>query len=271
MAQTTGELLFEDYLRSVRVTNWLYEKLFEGSNKPPDYSIPYGPTHVLLDVKDFISDGVPLGSGAYDPYAPIRAKIHKGKEKFKDLEKFCCGLVLYNVDKPLVDLVPDFVFGAMLGNIGISFPIGDFDEAKAIFGPGGKMIRYAKDKKTAIEPMNTTLGALIALGHLQVGFKRFLVMEKCREEELGRKLTWDEFHSLVESLEGTEDDISRTVLRVRVYENPYARIPFPDDLFRGPWDERYGPIGDYIGRKYAGAELVALEKLITQRGVNTRG
>jgi hypothetical protein len=189
---------------------------------------------VLLDVKDFVSDGVALGSGAYDPYAPIRTKIHKGKEKFKDLEKFCCGLVLYNVDKPLVDVGPDFVFGAMLGNVGISFPLGNLDEAKTIFGAGGKMIRYAKDQRTPIAPINTTISALIALGHLQVGYKRFFALEKHREEQLGRKLTPDEFQRLVESLEGTEDDISRTVLRVRVYDNPYARIPLLAKEFDHP-------------------------------------
>jgi len=174
---------------------------------PPDYAIPYGGTHVLLDVKDFVSDGVALGSGAYDPYAPIRAKINKGREKFKDLEKFCCGLVLYNVDKPLVDLGPDFAFGAMLGNIAITFPIGTFDKAKTIFGTGGRMIRCDKKSKP-MEPQNTTISALVALGHLQVGYKRFPIAERKREQELGRRLSPEEFHNFVESREGTEDDIS---------------------------------------------------------------
>ena len=241
MCRTTGELLFEEYLRSIGIKDWLYEQRFEGSEKRPDYGIPHSGSHVLLDVKDFVSAGkFPLGSGAYDPYAPIRAKINRGWEQFKDLRKYCCGLVLYNVDKPLVDLGPDFVFGAMLGNIGISFPIGNFDEAKTIFGSAGKMIRYEKNTSKPIEPFNTMISALVALGNLHVGYKRFPVVEKRREQELGRKLTSEEFHALAESLDGTEDDISRTILRVRVYENPYAQIPFPDDLFCR-WRRKNGP------------------------------
>jgi hypothetical protein len=30
-------------------------------------------------------------------------------------------------------------------------------------------------------------------------------------------------------------------VRVVVYENPFARIPFRQDLFRGPFDELPGP------------------------------
>ena len=44
-------------------------------------------------------------------------------ERVKELKRHCCGLVLYNRDKPLVDLRPMFVYGAMLGNVAIQLPL----------------------------------------------------------------------------------------------------------------------------------------------------
>jgi hypothetical protein len=64
---------------------------------------------------------------------------------------------------------------------------------------------------------------------------------------------------MIEAARGTERDISLRQLRVVVHENPYARKPFPEDIFRGVYDERYGAHEGKILRKYAGAEIERLE------------
>ena len=69
--------------------------------------------------------------------------------------------------------------------------------------------------------------------------------------------------SVFSELDGTDCDISHTVLRTRVYENPYARIQLPEGLFRGEWDERFGPVDEYIERKYAGQKVRSLETMLT--------
>jgi hypothetical protein len=45
------------------------------------------------------------------------------REKFKTLKKYCCCLVLYNYNKPLVLMDWHHIYGAMLGNIGFSVPL----------------------------------------------------------------------------------------------------------------------------------------------------
>jgi hypothetical protein len=51
-------------------------------------------------------------------------------------------------------------------------------------------------------------------------------------------------------------------VRVVVYENPFARIPFSKDLFRGTFDERWGVDGDFMRRVYVGSEVVAIESVL---------
>jgi hypothetical protein len=46
------------------------------------------------------------------------------------------------------------------------------------------------------------------------------------------------------------------VLRVLVYENPFANKRLPEDVFTGPYDVRWGPVDDRrINRLYIGSEL----------------
>src|SRR5262249_62152599 len=97
------------------------------------------------------------------------------------------------------------------------------------------------------------------LHHLSVG-ERWL-QRKCdrRERELGRPLELQEFVEFSESLRLEGLDPSLSVLRVIVYENPYARVPLRRGIFDGRFDECFGPMGDRIGRVSVGEELRALE------------
>src|SRR5712692_2416070 len=99
--------------------NFSFEKDFAGTSSKPDYSLWHGDKEILFELKEFHATPADfrLGFGYYDPYGPIREKIEEGRRKFKDLEDFSCCLVLYNRERPLVDLSWEFIYGAMLGNL----------------------------------------------------------------------------------------------------------------------------------------------------------
>jgi hypothetical protein len=55
-------------------------------------------------------------------------------------------------------------------------------------------------------------------------------------------------------------DLSLSQLRVVVHENPFARIQFPRELFRGPYDERYDGSEGRIDRIFCGNQVEVLEE-----------
>jgi hypothetical protein len=267
-SKTPGELLFEEYLERVGITDFEFERDFPESLKKPDYAIVHH-GQLLLDLKDFRGepkDFEESGFGPYDPYGPIREKINEGLRKFKDFKSYPCALVLYNHDKPLVTLRPLFVYAAMLGNLGFSFPVdtttgtGDLSREKTVFSTGGKMIRYDRSKRP-IEPQNTTISAVITIGELRVGQGLFEAWLKKEEQNLGRKMTSKEAWQAIDTYATiAPGEASRTELRVVVHHNPYARIKWPEDIFLGPWDEHYAPTEEgYIRRRYAGQALLEWE------------
>ena len=70
-----------------------------------------------------------------------------------------------------------------------------------------------------------------------------------------------ETEELIRELElasGTPSDFRRRPLRVVVHENPYARIPLSAELFRGPWDERYGARDGRVQQLFQGGEIASL-------------
>ncbi len=264
--KTISEQLFEAYLNASGLADFRFEPTQDGTSMRPDYSLNVLDTEILFELKQFDQTAADfnLVGGAFDPYKPVRGKIESARKKFKDLDGFCCCLVLYNNDKPLVELGWQYVYGAMLGNLGFSMPvntetgIADESQTKRILGGGGKMHRYLDGQPIA--PQNRTISAIIVLRRYMVGAKRFEIAMKRKENELGRKLELLEFWNEIERARGTALDLSLSQLRVIVHENPYAKIPLPLELFRGPYDERYaGPEGRIV-RVFCGNQLAALEE-----------
>lgn len=67
----------------------------------------------------------------------------------------------------------------------------------------------------------------------------------------------------MEQSAGTERDLSLNRVRVRVHENPHAKVPLDRRLFRGPFDERYGVVegASRWGPVYVGSGISEFEKL----------
>ncbi|MBN2138110.1 MAG: hypothetical protein JW720_09900 [Sedimentisphaerales bacterium] len=166
---------------------------------------------------------------------------------------------MYNIDDRQFRSKPLDVFGAMLGNMGITM---DFDsvEGKAVAGTernafleGGKMI----DNKRK-EPQNTTISAIVVLAEFLDNTK----IQKALSKEIkkqGRKLT--AVKKLDIRMKLYKDYPVESVPRVVVVENPYARVAFPADLFNGPFDERWRIGNDRQERVFVGSKLKELESL----------
>jgi hypothetical protein len=103
---------------------------------------------------------------------------------------------------------------AMLGNLAWTFPVdtttgtGDLSKERTVFASGGKIIRYGENTQP-VEPQNTTISAVIALGRLLVGQKLALKWLSEEESKRGQKMTFAESIKALESLHGTDKDVSR--------------------------------------------------------------
>jgi len=267
-ARTESELMFEEYLTSQGLGFFEFEPSIAGASARPDYRLKLNSGPVLFEVKEFRPDPAlfqNLRGGAYDPYGAIREKIQAGRKKFKELKELPCCLVLYNFGHPHVDLSWEIVYGAMLGNLGYQFPvdtetgIGNPDRMTRAFHGGGLMFRY--EGGDAIAAQNTTISAVIAVGHLQLGMRRLSAHIDRIKAASGGEIGFEEVWRTTQESQGTERDASLRQLRVRVYENPFPRIPLTREIFGGPFDERYGKTDDgKITRLFAGQEILNLEK-----------
>lgn len=269
--RTLSEQYFEHYLQSNGFFHFEFEPSLPGTTRKPDYRLQIGSNQVLFEVKQLQFSnkdlGFPQGAGirgrAVDPYAPIRQKIDDAREKFKGLKDEVCCLVLFNENKPIVDLNWQMVYGAMLGNIYVSTPLNrkfsELNESEITWGLGlnGK----------CTPNMNTTISAVVTLEPLMLGERRFRCHMSKLIGEANPKFKWDEIFAL-ERLErdkarGTERDFTNIQWRVVVHENPWARNKLNRDLFKGRFDERYGDHNENgsIQRIFAGEAVQELESL----------
>lgn len=264
--QNESELLFEEYIAEYNLGLPDHHPPFPGTTKLVDYRLPHKGQMLWFEVKEFDEDprlfsgpsGVAHG-GAYDPHIAIRKKIGKAADKFRDYDGESCSLVLFNERANLVDIcTPRIVLGAMLGAVGFRVPINfetgvEVGPATNVFTSGGKLIHPHINK-----PQNTTISAVIALERFAVGQREFRIRTEKMEIDEQRCLSWQEHFKLMED---DRTSYGKRVLRATVYENPHAAKPLPRDIFTGPFDERWGPLGDSIAPIYTGAKLVELRRM----------
>lgn len=266
-AKTESELLFEEYLRSHALGYFEFEPEIPETRARPDYRLLVHGEPIFFEVKEFRPDPALFTAGkggGYDPYVRIREKIHAARKKFKDLEKVLCCLVLYNCGHPLVDLVSwEIMYGAMLGNLGFQFPVntmtgvGDPNKMTPVFDGGGEMLHSRNGAPS--EPQNTKISAVIALEHLDLGMRRLSIYIDKIKAESGGELSFQQIHEIAIDSQGTEHDPSLHQLRAIVYENPFALKRLSEELFRGEYDERYGPRDGKLPRLFAGRGILELE------------
>lgn len=237
-AKTEGEKLFERYLISQGLA-FEFEKEYPQKAKRPDYTVPWEGNSVLVDVKDFESPSHLSGSGAFDPYSPIREKINQGCTKFKEYKDFCCALALFNNNAFVMLQDASIVLGSMYGDSGITFPVnietgvGRADLMKHAFLGRGKMVRPHWSR-----PQNTTISALITVTAIRPHCVRL-------EEMIGSNIKCKTLMTIEDCeaelrLKDPTYDAELEIPRVIVWHNAAARTPFPANLFCGSYDTHFG-------------------------------
>lgn len=129
------------------------------------------------------------------------------------------------------------MLGSMYGDSGFTFPVntvtsvGDADQIQRAFLKRSKMLRPGP-----AAPQNTTISALITLRLIRPHYLRLL--------DLVRELPAMGVAELEEEARRTIPDYNPelAVPCVIVWHNAASRIPFPDGLFRGPYDTHFGVV-----------------------------
>lgn len=250
--KTISEELFERYLESQGLA-FEFEKLYEGRSRRPDYTVAMAGRDYLLEVKEFERGDFPLGTSIYDPYPPIRAKIDAARKKFKEFEGFPCCLVLYNNGALVMTERPHVILGAMYGDAGFKIPFNPnlgkaVGDPEAAFLGKGKMIRPHWKK-----PENRRISAIITLRHYAVGKRKYSQWWEGIRAQI-RAGTIDR-----DSVPEPDFDCGELGLGVIVWDNAYADIPLPKDIFRGPYDERWSVVDNDQRLTFRGAGIVAVE------------
>lgn len=237
--KTRGDQLFEQCLQEHGYTDFEYEKTPAG----PDYVVRLDDTDYLFEVKEFLP---PSAQDMHEYFAwygekqsiePIRDKIARSRRQFKQFKDKPCCLVLYNNGHRYIHLERWWdVAAAMYGQPAWTF---SFDPATGrvmegtthlTFTEGGKMISPHTG-----EARNTTFSAVLVIRYLDL-------------DPPGPR-------ALANSSSGPEGKhipigVPERRLGIVVHENKDARIPFTRHIFHGPFDERYGLVGDAITRIY---------------------
>lgn len=261
--QTTSEKLLADYLDQHGYA-WEYEPPISGKDKVPDFRIRRETVECLCDVKERSPKPLPPGARNFDPIKGIRKLIKSGREKFREFDCDLCSLVVYNNGDLDTLLLPDYIYGAVLGNPGIEF---DFDASSGtldtqtgrnvFLSRGGQMIRHYAPLEA--HDSATNIGAIVILETYRVpnpAFDRaFREQSEEREKRLGRSLTEREECilnvSLLESIPAPLTEVPRLV----VCTNPFAHHPIPENVFNGPYDERWSIQENHLDRVFVGREL----------------
>lgn len=266
---TESDLLMAEYLDGERI-EWCFEPEFPGVSEHPDFVVRVRDVPVIIEVKTPEPKSSPQVAGHFDPYRGIRKQIEKARQKFREFKDYCCNVVISNRGDSKTLLDAEHVFGAMLGNLGFTFPILDNDDChrletiQNVFLPkGGKMVRYAPR-----EYQNTTIAAVIGLEEVTIRNREFesVKYEAIQEEQRrrGRELSPKECavvgcRVVTEFVEAGHGPIDHRVPRVIVCENPGARLPLSRDVLCGRFDERWAIVDESLSPVYAGVRVGDIE------------
>jgi len=271
--KTPSELLFERYLLANGYAEFEFEPTFDGKAKHPDYLVRWNGCELLFEVKERIPPHRLPESGQFDqfdPYRGIRDEIKQAKRKFREFKEYCCCLVIANLGDPKSFLEPEFIFGAMLGNLAVTFTIPDCDSrqepqtVQSVFGRRrGKMI--GSYKKGAYH--NTPISAVVALQKARLRNPAF---EKAKARAVHEEQRKRNRLLSVEERVGLESKVVTgkimdgltypRVPRAVVCENPGARIRLPCDILCGPFDERWAIVDHALTPIYAGVRVPEIVK-----------
>jgi hypothetical protein len=256
-----SEELFEQYLDLNGFKDkWIHEPSIHGKHKKLDYLLVFKDQQYFFEVKELRekSNETSEQTSGFNPYSSLRKEIHEVRKQFKEYKEFSCSLVVCSLGDSTFRSDPLTIFGAMLGDLGIKATYNS-DKNEFVkeegFLYGGKMIDYGNRK-----PWNTTISAIVVLEKIcdNIEIEKALINE---EKKHGMELEMIEWIKIRQNLNKVYN-VTR-VPRIKVIENPYARIGFPVGLFECPFDERWcwEKESGKVRRIFVGSKLKELEIL----------
>lgn len=236
-----AEEWFESYLAREGL-DFSHEPKEPIGKKQPDYLVRRGEARVRCDVKH-MGPGDDAGALHIDSCQRVRRLIKKAAAQLKGYRDEPCALVLKKAGYWDFDNSPATLFGATLGDPAVCIQVGadPSERSAACFTRRGSMLDPHG------RPQNTTISAIVVISlfriknpHLDVAFREALARhpELAEAEGLGDPRFLKRIELKFELLKTFPYYLGH-VKRVRVFENPFARIPLPKSIFCGEYDERY--------------------------------
>jgi hypothetical protein len=196
----------------------------------------------------------------------VRNKIRRARSQFREYKNHCCSLTVFS-STMLGPTDPGMVAAAAFGP---GFHQPGRDDSKLDPKPPyyrffnksglGKDVHFLAD--AALSPVaNRSFSALVFLARYSLNELHLEVWKRLyARQEAGEAIDSRAQSALLEELGPTLRGSQRYAgtVRVAVIENRHARIPFPEDLFRGPFDQRWGWNDDLCGPVWIGTELEEL-------------
>jgi len=250
--RTESEEKFEQYLTG---QNLIWTRIPESNRKEPDYTVRHRDANCVFEVKEF-GEPETLPFGGYDPLPPIRHKIKRAAEKFTDYRNYCCGIVLWGSRSIHRTADQSVVFPAAFGQCLNTQPDVFIDA-----GPEPRSF-HLSGKAALTQTQNTTVSAVAILteyelNHVWLEAWREIEAKQQRGEEI-YPLEQAQICQQISGQRGPRNTYKGTI-RMIVLENPYAKKPFPPDLFVGPFDQHWRLQSGWFRLAFMGSEIERLK------------
>jgi hypothetical protein len=249
-----GECLFAAHLRQRRL-GWDFEAPVGG--RAPDFTVRHPAGDIVCEVYE-PEIRLPPQGGAFSSYPALRSLFEARKRKQAKAASGAGHRFMYVVGRANSDIEidPSIMAGAMLGDLGVTFPaFVDGDEPPG-FDPG-EHARSVFGSNRRLQPaMNTSVSAVAIVRSFNPTLWRFELASRERFRGYGpvRDLR-DAYQRAVvrEEIATSMDDAGAIDLaaaraRLIVLHNPFASSPISLDAFGGPHDEQWGSTEPGPGR-----------------------
>lgn len=243
MDTTCAKAAFEEYMAQHGIVGE-HETL--PGRKKPDFLIRSASGPCIIEVKE-IENPDPMPVRSFEPDRPVRAKIQAARKQLREYKHLPCGLAIYS-ESPFGPYDPSIVLSAAFGpgyqQTGRDYTRIDPRPPFYRFLPKSRLPedKHFLANAALSKAANTTFSAIILLTWYQLSE---LPLEAWRrtygEQGSGKPVSTQNYYRHLQELYPTLGGLTRYcgIIRAIVIENRHARIPFPQDLFRGSFDQRW--------------------------------
>ncbi len=243
-----GERLFAAYLRQRRIP-WSFE--IPVGDRNPDFTVHHDAGDVVCEIYE-PEIRLPTTTSSFSSYPQLRSMFTKRKRK---QAKAASGLgrpFVYVLGRANSDISrdPAIVAGAMLGDVGVSFPVFPDGNEPPGFDPS-EHSRNILGRNRRLQPgMNTSVSAVAILRSFNPTLWRLEEADRARFGDLDRPTNMLDAYRRAQAREAIGNalhatgalDYDAALARVIVLHNPFAANPLGVGVFDGPHDEQWASI-----------------------------